>query len=258
MPMQKAYFLSHGSPTLVLDDVPAHHFLRSLGDEIVRPDAILMVSAHWETQIPTVNSVEKNATIHDFGGFPQQLFEMQYPAAGSPETAIEVSELLAKGGFEVQIDNYRGLDHGAWVPLELMYPNADIPVLQLSIQSHLSPKHHFEIGKAIASLRDRNIAIIASGSFTHNLREIKWDGGEEEIWSKDFSAWFHNALQNKAIDDLLNYRALAPYAVKNHPTDEHLLPIFVAMGAAGEGFVVDRLHSSATFGSLRMDAYSFS
>lgn len=258
MPTQNTYFLSHGSPTLVIDDVPAHHFLRGLGATIPKPDAILVVSAHWETNAPTVNAVAHNHTIHDFGGFPRELFEMQYSANGCPEIAQLTAELLGKSGFPTQIDNVRGLDHGAWVPLKLMYPNADIPVFQLSIQSHMGPKHHFDIGRAIAPLREKNIAIIASGSFTHNLREIKWAGGEEETWSKDFAAWFDNALNINSMDDLLNYRRLAPYAIQNHPTDEHLLPIFVAMGAASENWQAERLHTSATFGSLRMDAYSFS
>lgn len=258
LPNQKTYFLSHGSPTLVFDDVPGHHFLRGLGAAIPKPDAILMVSAHWETSVPMVNSVEQNTTIHDFGGFPQALFEIQYPAKGSHKIAQLTSELLAENGFTAQVDNSRGLDHGAWVPLKLMYPDADIPVLQLSIQSHLGPKHHFDIGRAIAPLREKNIAIIASGSFTHNLREIKWAGGEEETWSKEFAEWFDNALNTRAIDDLLNYRSRAPYATQNHPTDEHLLPIYVAIGAAGEDWNAERLHTSATFGSLRMDAYSFS
>lgn len=258
MPAQKTYFLSHGSPTLVIDDVPAHHFLCELGETIPIPEAILMVSAHWETTVPVVNSVEINSTIHDFGGFPRELYEIQYPANGSPEFAQLTSDLLLKNGFDAQIDLVRGLDHGAWVPLKLMYPKHEIPAFQLSIQSHLDPRHHFDIGRAIASLREKNVAIIASGSFTHNLREINWAGGSEEIWSKEFAAWFDNALNNHAIEDLLNYRKLAPFAEKNHPTDEHLLPIFVALGAASENYGLERLHSSATFGSLRMDAYSFS
>lgn len=258
MPVQKTYFISHGSPTLVFDDVPAHHFLRSLGTIIPKPDAILMVSAHWETSVPMVNAVTLNKTIHDFGGFARELFEVQYRAKGSPEVAKLTAKLLEESGFSTVIDNVRGLDHGAWVPLKLMYPDADIPVLQLSVQSHLGPKHHFDLGRAIAPLRKKNIAIIASGSFTHNLREIAWGGGEEETWSKEFSAWFDNALKAHAVDDLLNYRRLAPFAEKNHPSDEHLLPIFVALGAAGESYELERLHSSATFGSLRMDAYSFS
>lgn len=257
MTKQKTYFISHGSPTLPLDDVPARDFLKELGQKIPRPDAILMISAHWETEFPTLNAVNANETIHDFGGFPPALYELLYPAKGSPELANQIKSLLDKNGLKAQTDSKRGLDHGAWVPLLLMYPDADIPVLQLSIQSHNSPEYHYNLGKALAPLRDSNIAIIASGSFTHNLGALNWRGGEESYWSKEFATWFHNALISNNKTDLFNYRKLAPYATMNHPTDEHLLPIYVAFGAAGESPHIERIHSSATLGSLRMDAYSF-
>lgn len=258
MTIQNTYFLSHGAPTLPLDDVPARDFLIELGKTMPRPDAILMVSAHWETQTPMVNSVEINETIHDFGGFPPALYELQYPAQGAPELANQISALLTKSGLNAKIDTRRGLDHGAWVPLLLMYPEHDVPVLQLSIQSHKGPEYHYSLGRAIAPLREKNIAIIASGSFTHNLGAINWRGGEESYWSKEFAAWFDNALKSNNKSDLFNYRKLAPYATMNHPTDEHLLPIYVALGAAGENPKIENIHSSATLGSLRMDAYSFS
>lgn len=254
---QKTYFVSHGSPTLPFDNVEAREFLKNLGLQIPKPRAILMVSAHWETQVPSINAVAQNETIHDFYGFPQKLYELQYNALGDAKLAGEIAEMLGQNGLMSQIDTKRGLDHGAWVPLLLMYPDADIPVLQLSIQSHLGPGHHYELGRAIAKLREENILIIASGSFTHNLREINWQGGKEEDWSIEFSNWFHDALINGKTCDLLSYRRLAPFAQKNHPTDEHLLPIYVALGAASPNPKVERIHSSVVLGSLRMDAYSF-
>lgn len=257
MTKQKTYFISHGAPTLIIENIAARDFLLSLGKKIPKPNAILMVSAHWETHVPTLNKVEINQTIHDFYGFPPQLYQMQYNPNGAPELADEIADILSNAGLKVDIDNSRGLDHGAWVPLKLMYPAMDIPVLQLSIQSNLGTGHHYELGRALSNLREKNIIIIASGSFTHNLREIKWQGGEEDEWSIQFSQWFHNNLIEGKTCDLLSYRRLAPFAQKAHPTDEHLLPIYVALGAAGQNAKATRIHQSTTLGNLHMDAYSF-
>ena len=140
-------FLSHGAPTLPLTDTPARNFLQHVGATLERPKAILVISAHWETARPTVSAVDRNDTIHDFGGFPRALYELRYPAPGSPTVAAQVSDLLQASGFDCEIDRSRGLDHGAWVPLLLMYPQADIPVLQLSVQPHLGPEHHLLMGR---------------------------------------------------------------------------------------------------------------
>lgn len=251
-------FLSHGAPTLPFDDVPARHFLAGLGQSVPRPRAILMVSAHWETRIPTVNAVDRNATIHDFSGFPVPLYKLTYPAPGDPALADRVVDLLGDARLPFAIDRQRGLDHGAWVPLMLAWPEADIPVLQLSVQSHLGPDHHLELGHALAPLAHEGVQIIASGSFTHDLSSWRsGTGGEEPEWVTAFAEWFHAALVEQRTGDLVDYRRLAPNAVRNHPTDEHLLPLFVALGAAGTDAPVRRIHSSNTYGILRMDAYAF-
>jgi len=166
-------FLSHGAPTLPLTDTPARSFLQQLGHMLERPKAILVISAHWETAVPTVSAVDSNETIHDFGGFPRALYDMRYPAPGSPHFAARVSEHLRAAGFDCNVDRRRGLDHGAWVPLLLMYPQADIPVLQLSVQPHLGPEHHLRVGRALAALRQEGVLIIGSGSFTHDLSEFR-------------------------------------------------------------------------------------
>ena len=254
-------FLSHGSPTLYFDNVPAREFIRNLGKEIKRPKAILVVSAHWETEVPTINAVDMNDTIHDFYGFPKQMYELQYPAKGSKELAQRVHELLSESGVRTEIDQKRGLDHGAYIPLLLMYPEADIPVVQLSIQPHLGTGHHLEIGRAIQKLREEGVLIIASGSFTHNLRALKWadgpNGDSHEAWTSEFSDWFNHALQDGKTCDLLAYRRLAPHAQMAHPHDEHLLPIYVALGAAYPNYTATQIHQSVTFGNLRMDSYRF-
>jgi 4,5-DOPA dioxygenase extradiol len=252
-------FLSHGAPTLPLTDTPARTFLQGLGSRLPRPKAILVVSAHWETAIPTVSAVAHNDTIHDFGGFPRVLYELQYPAAGSPSMAARVSDLLGASGIDCRIDHRRGLDHGAWVPLLLAYPQADIPVLQLSIQPHLGTRHHLELGRALAPLRQEGVLIIGSGSMTHDLSEFRGHGPNDPApdWVNSFADWMDASLTAGATDDLLNYRGRAPFAAKNHPTEEHLLPLYSALGAAGLEPHVERLHASSTYGILRMDVYSF-
>ena len=252
-------FLSHGAPTLPLSDTPARTFLAQLGATLERPKAILVVSAHWETAQPTVNAVDRNDTIHDFGGFPRALYDMRYPAPGSASVAARVAELLGAAGIASKTDTKRGLDHGAWVPLLVMYPQADIPVLQLSVQPHLGPEHHLRIGRALAPLRDEGVLIIGSGSFTHDLSEFRGHALNDPApaWVNSFADWVHAALSAGKIADLLDYRRQAPYATKNHPTEEHLLPLYVALGAAGEGAHAERLHASSTYSVLRMDVYAF-
>ena len=257
--MIPSLFLSHGAPTLLLDAVPARDFLARLGGELPRPSAIIVASAHWETSVPTITAAPHPETIHDFSGFPEALYRQTYPAPGSPDLAERVADLLTPAGLACHIDGQRGLDHGAWVPLKLLYPEADIPVIQLSIQPHLGPGHHYQLGRALAPLRAENVLIIGSGSLTHNLRELDWSGAAgEPQWVSEFAQWFEQALREGRTCDLLAYRRLAPHAERAHPRDEHLLPLFVALGAGGDGARARQLHASATFGSLRMDAYEFS
>jgi 4,5-DOPA dioxygenase extradiol len=252
-------FVSHGSPTLPFDNVTARDFLIALAQNLPRPRAILSISAHWETESPTVNAVERNTTIHDFSGFPDELFKLQYNAPGSPELAQHISGLLDVAGLQTAIDTHRGLDHGAWVPLLLAFPKAEIPVVQLSVQTHLGPQHHLTLGRAIAPLAAQDVLIMASGSFTHNLRSVAWhDQKGEPDWVREFAEWFHKKLENEDELSLLHYRNLAPFAARNHPTEEHLMPLYVALGAAGEKAKAIRMHSSVTFDVLRMDAYEFS
>jgi len=249
-------FVSHGSPTLLFDDVPARDFLVALGKSLPRPKAILVVSAHWETEIPAVNAVAVNETIHDFGGFPQILFDQRYPAPGDAELARRVATLIEAAGLPASIDTARGLDHGAWVPLKLMYPDADIPVLQLSVQPRLGPAHHYRLGEALRPLADEGVLILGSGSFTHDLRSVDWRGpNTAPDWVTQFADWVNAALAEGRIEDLLNYRKLAPHAGGNHPTEEHFLPLFVALGAGG--LHAASRHQSLTFSVLRMDAFEF-
>ena len=257
--MLPSLFISHGSPMLALRPSSARDFLAGLGAQLPRPKAIVIASGHWETAQPEVNAVAVNDTIHDFYGFPPALYAIRYPAPGSPELAERIAGLLRAAGLSVEIDHERGLDHGAWVPLTLMYPGHDIPVLQLALQSELGPPHHLQLGRAIAALREHDALVIGSGTFTHNLGRPRAPD-QDAPPAPDvvaFADWMHTALTEQRIDDLLEYRRKAPYAALQHPTEEHLLPLFVALGAAGDGARATRLHESSTWGTLRMDAYSF-
>jgi 4,5-DOPA dioxygenase extradiol len=252
-------FVSHGAPTLPLEPGETGAAWRKLGEQIPRPAAILMISAHWESRIPTVSRAVQPETIHDFSGFPPELYQLQYPAPGAPELAQSVIQVLQHSGVPAQLDDTRGLDHGAWVPLSLMYPAADIPVTQLSLQPNKDPTWHIALGCALRPLRDQGVLIVGSGSITHNLHALfkHPQGAPAPAWVTEFCDWIAEKIEAGDIDTLAAYRTLAPHAVQNHPTDEHLLPLFVALGAADNIEHGQRLNSVMTYGMLAMDMWLF-
>jgi 4,5-DOPA dioxygenase extradiol len=257
--MLPTLFLSHGAPTLALSQGPAAAFLKTLPGLLPeRPKAILVISAHWETAEPRLTSAEQNTTIHDFGGFGPILHAMRYDAPGAPQVATRAKALLAGVGLNAELDPNRGLDHGAWVPLILAWPDGDIPVVQLSVQTARGPDYHLRLGRALAPLRNEGVLIIGSGSWTHDLSSFRGqpEDAPEPGWVLDFADWTDAALMQGRLDDLLNYRTLAPHARRNHPTEEHFLPLLTAVGAGG-GVSARRLHRSTTYGVLHMDAYAF-
>jgi 4,5-DOPA dioxygenase extradiol len=251
-------FVSHGAPTLPLTDAPARGFLAGYGEQLGRPSAIIVVSAHWETAAPTLDIARAPETIHDFYGFPRALYEMRYAAPGDPALAGRAAALLATAGMPAQLEP-RGLDHGAWVPLMLMYPKADIPVVQLALQSHLGAAHQLRVGAALQPLREEGVLVMGSGSATHNLAEFRGAAIDTppSDWVRSFADWVADAVKDGRTDDLVDYRRRAPNAVRNHPTEEHFLPIFTAIGAAGSGAKGRRVHQSSTYGVLAMDMYAW-
>jgi len=251
-----ALFISHGSPMLVFEDIPARHFIAGLGRELERPQAILCISAHWETDRPAVSAAPAPETIHDFYGFPDELYKLQYPASGAPALARRVVELLGKAGIEGAVDPDRGLDHGAWNPLLLIYPEADVPVTQLSIQVQLGPAHHAKIGRALEPLRREGVLVLASGGAVHNLRQFHIDREQPAPWATSFDDWLADRIAAGDEKALLSYRQDRPDGRLAHPRDEHLLPLFVAMGAGG-GAAGRPLHRSFAHGSLSMAAFAW-
>lgn len=254
--MLPSLFISHGSPMLALEPGASGPALARLAAELPRPKAIVLVSAHWESRELLVASGERPDTWHDFGGFPPALFAVQYPAPGQPALAAEVAQLLTDAGLPARLDPNRPFDHGAWVPLSLMYPEADIPVVQVSLPSREGPALQEQVGKILAGLRDQGVLLIGSGSITHNLRELSWQAGPEQAlpWALAFRDWMVERLTLDDSDALLDYRQQAPHAVRNHPSDEHLLPLYFARGA-GERFSI--AHQGFTLGALGMDIYRF-
>lgn len=252
-----AIFVSHGAPTLAIESGdPTYRFLAGLGSKLGKPKSVLVISAHWEEAVPTVSAAASPETIHDFHGFPESLYEISYPAPGAAELAARVSELLASAGIPARTDSDRGLDHGAWVPLSLMYASADVPVTQLSVQTVLGGDHHLAMGKALRPLRDEGVLILGSGGLTHNLGELDFSGAKSTMpaWAAEFQDWIVKAIDENRKNDVAHYRSLAPHASRNHPSEEHFLPLLVAFGAGDSGI---RIHTDVCFGTLTMDAYRF-
>jgi 4,5-DOPA dioxygenase extradiol len=254
-----ALFVSHGAPTLALEPGATRGFLAQLGDGLGQPQAILVVSAHWETAAPAVSTAAQPETIHDFYGLPAELYRMRYPAPGAPALAQQAAQLLVEAGLAAAAVADRGLDHGAWVPLMLMYPDADIPVAQVAVQTRLGPAHHFKLGEALRPLRDAGVLIIGSGSATHNLVEFRnhrYDSPPPE-WVSAFNDWLTGRFESGDAASVLDYRGAAPHAARNHPTEEHLLPLFAAYGAGTPGVRPQHIHSGYTWGVIGMDAWRF-
>ena len=254
-----ALFVSHGSPQLLIDDTVARDFLRGYAGTLAKPRAIVIASAHFGTSRPAVVGDAKPGMIYDFGGMPE-LRRLVYPAPGDPVVAVKVAGLLQAAGLAPAVVSGHGYDHGTWVPLMLLYPDADVPVVQLSVQPHLDPAHHLAVGRALASLKDENILVVGSGSATHNLKEFYYGAhppdGQALPWVEAFTEWVHDRIIAGRLDELLHYRERAPYAVENHPTDEHLLPLFIALGAGGS-LAGRRVHTSTRSGVISMDTYAF-
>ncbi len=254
-----ALFVSHGSPMMALEPGAAGEALRRLGDSIPRPKAILAVSAHWDQSAPTLSAAETPETIHDFYGFPAPLYALRYPAPGAPALARRAAELLAAAGLPARLHPSRGLDHGAWSPLRFLYPEADIPVTQLAIQSRLGAAHHFALGRALRPLRDEGVLILGSGSLTHNLHEFR--GGTQdagvEPYVREFQTWVHDHIAAGDADALNDYRHRAPHAARAHPSEEHFIPLHVALGAADAIAGAKRITDAVDYRILAMDTYVF-
>jgi 4,5-DOPA dioxygenase extradiol len=260
-------FVSHGSPLIALQPGEAGAFMQRLGPAVDaafgRPRAILAVSAHTAARAPVLLAAARHEAIYDFGNFDPRLFTLRYDVPGAPELASQVAGLLKDAGLDVHTRNEGGLDHGSWTALRYLWPQADIPVLPLAFVPSHSPAQQFALGQALAPLAQEGVLVLGSGSITHNLHRV-FAGGlnaaadvPEIPESAAFRHWMQTRSGARDWDGLFDYRRQAPHAVDMHPTDEHLLPWFVAAGAGGRSDAPLRLHDSVTYGCLGMDAYAF-
>lgn len=241
------------------ESLPAHSFLKKFTDDVFsqRPKAILIISAHWDTSEPALNIIHgTHDTIHDFYGFPRSLYKLKYAAPGAPELASRVKQLLAASGFNVNMDKKRGLDHGAWVPLMLMYPEANIPVCQLSLQSNRDGSYHYNMGRELAPLKNEGVLIIGSGATTHNIRSLH-ESDSVAPWAMQFNTWLKESLLEGRYEDVMHYEQKAPNAKTAHPWPEHFYPLLVAMGAAGEQSKSEQIHESWSLFTLSYASYKF-
>jgi 4,5-DOPA dioxygenase extradiol len=249
-------FISHGAPTFALEPGILGPKLQALGKQLTDVRAVLIVSPHWQTDGIRVMSSTQPETIHDFGGFPPEFYELRYPAPGAPAFATEAMRLLADAGFTVTADARRGLDHGAWVPMSHLVPDAGLPVFQVSMPRDLDPAGALAIGQALSPLRKCGVLVVGSGSLTHNLYEARRTT-DEAAYAKEFAIWSREAILAGDIDALVDYRRRAPHAGRAHPTEEHYLPLLVAVGASEAGETTSVIEGGITYGVLSMDSYAW-
>lgn len=251
------YFLSHGAPDQVLRDDATTRAWRALCSGRAEPRAFLVATAHWTTAEIAVESGDTPATIHDFAGFPRELHQRRYGAPGDPALAAEVVRRLSEAGLAAR-EVRRGFDHGVWVPLSLLRPTADIPVIPISVQPGRDAAHHHAVGRALRPLVAEGCVVIGSGGATHALGELAPRGAGQPAWVAEFSAWLTRVLERGELASALAWEHLAPHAHRNHPSVEHLLPLFVAWGAAGEGARGSLVHEGWDLGVISLAAFAFS
>jgi 4,5-DOPA dioxygenase extradiol len=264
-PPLPALFISHGAPLFAIDAGESGPALTKLGERLKQQAGaglrgVVIMSPHWMARSPAVMSNPKPDTWHDFGGFPAELYKLAYPAPGAPELAVEVGELLRAGGIEAQSDPKRPFDHGAWVPLMHLFPGADVPVVQVALPHGWSPAQVYAMGQALQPLRERGVLLVGTGSMTHNLSEFFGGQREPAAYVVEFSRWVEDAIQRGDLEALLDYRTRAPHAQRAHPSDDHFLPLFFALGAGGFGHKGPARAGYVTrevmYGILAMDSFA--
>ncbi len=256
MTRYRSLFLSHGAPTLATSQHPANAFLRELGRALPKPKAAIVLSPHWMSRGFPVKQADRYQAWHDFGGFPADLYRLQYAPSGDAALADRVQAAISAAGLPTARDTNPQIDHGVWVPLMLMWPEADVPLVQVSTSTG-DAAAHWALGAALRPLLDADdeLLLIGSGSLVHNLREIDAEYAPAPEWSRSFDGWISGKLADNDRDALLDYRQQAPNAVRAHPTDDHLMPLFTA-AASGHG-PATKLHESFSYGGLSMSAYGW-
>jgi 4,5-DOPA dioxygenase extradiol len=250
-----AVFIGHGSPMNAIEDNDFTRGWEKLSAELPRPEAVLAVSAHWYVKGSRITDAPKPKMVYDMYGFPQELYQLRYEPAGSPETAREAVKAIS---IPVTVDNGWGLDHGAWSALSRMYPKADIPVLQLSVDSSAPAETHYRIGRELGALRDRGVMILGSGNVVHNLGNLDWYSGGGAPWADEFDAWVSERVRGRLYSELLDYGAAGRAARLSVPTPDHYFPLLYVLGASREDDALSVANEARIMGSLSMTCYSFS
>lgn len=253
-----AVFISHGSPMVAVQSGPYQNALASFG-RVWRPRAIVAISAHWGSgDSISIAGDEHHTTMHDFGGFRPALYELSYNAPGSPELASRVADILSAGSFRTATSSGRGLDHGTWIPLRLMYPEVDIPVVAISVPLRLSPEQLYRIGQTLAPLRSEGILVLGSGGVVHNLRLVHFEDIHTPVdsWAAEFDAWFADAVAHRKLTELFNFREAAPHPQLAVPTFEHFAPMFVVLGAGSPGGDVTTIYEGFEHGNISMRSFA--
>lgn len=250
--MRNVLFLSHGSPSLVITEHPARDFFVALGKRLPRPRGALVISAHYETSTLALGGAARPTTLHDFYGFPDVMYQQRYPAEGLPDMARQLAAELAASGFGVDVESRRPLDHGVWSPLSLVWPQADIPLLPVSVPMALPDSERLALSAHLGRFAERHgLWLIGSGAATHNLGDRKPADAGPDAWAQEFHDWARNVAEQGDLEALADWRRQAPHATYAHPTPEHFLPLLMTVGAL-EGQPMRALHESFMFGNLSM------
>lgn len=247
-------FIAHGAPDLPLSGTPARAFTQSLGACFPKLEAILVISAHWEARVPTLGTAAAPDTVHDFGGFDERLYDLRYPARTSPKVIAEIAAALKEAGIAYSEDPRRGYDHGVWIPLLLAFPKADVPVIQLSLRHGASAEENMALGRALAPLREKGVLIVGSGATVHNLRALAREGSPAPDWARAVDDGIVAAIESGDTASLLKLPETQIGRIA-HPTPEHLMPLYVALGAGGGRGRA--LHRSFSWGSISMTSFAF-
>jgi 4,5-DOPA dioxygenase extradiol len=265
-PALPALFISHGAPLFAIEAGASGPALTRLGQQLkaqagARLRGVVIMSPHWMARSPAVMSNPAPATWHDFGGFPPALYELDYPAPGAPELAAEVGALLREHGIATEADAKRPFDHGAWVPLMHLFPDADVPVVQIALPAGWGPEQVYAMGQALQPLRERGVLLVGTGSMTHNLAEFFGGQREAAPYVVEFSRWVESAIQRGDLAALFDYQQQAPNARRAHPGDDHFLPLFFALGAGGFGpgpapVQPQYVSREVMYGILAMDSFA--
>ncbi|TXK83567.1 dioxygenase [Paenibacillus sp. N3.4] len=255
--MLPSFFIAHGSPSLAVEQHAYTEFLQKLVSGIPTPKAIVLFSAHWKSHIQKISSSAQMDTIYNFSGFPKELYAIKYPARGDLTLSLHIQQLFQDEGIRCELDDERGLDQGAWVPLHLMYPDALIPVVALSVNPRLTAEEHYRIGAALAPLREENVLILGSGGTVHNVNQWDPNNPVPRVWAVAFDEWLAEQLETWNLDALIRYDERAPSARQAVPTPEHFAPLLLAMGAADTSRSAKLLHHSFQMGTLSLSCWMF-